>query len=130
MSRRHRGQENLHRVDLIVESESEIEELKYSLVSSLESETDAIAARSVVSLDAIAARGVVGLGVRFWESRGQDLIHSRSVPSSPSKVKNPLEFEEFFPQCSVSCTVVWGAKGLRGVKGQFLIFFLTNSIII
>ena len=61
--RKRRGQENLHRVDLTVESCEEIEELKDSLTSSLESETDAIAARSVVSLEAIAARGVVGSGV-------------------------------------------------------------------
>ena len=65
MSRRCRGQRNLHWVDLTVESRGEIEELKDSLTSSLESETDAVAARSVVSLDAIAACGVVGSGVRF-----------------------------------------------------------------
>ena len=49
MSRRHRGQRNLNRVDLTVESREEIEELKNSLTSFLESETNAIAARSVVS---------------------------------------------------------------------------------
>ena len=63
MPRKRRGQKNLHRVDLTVESESEIEELKDSLTSSLESETDAIAALRVVSLYSIATRGVVGLGV-------------------------------------------------------------------
>ena len=55
MARKCRGQKILYRVDLTVESESEIEELKETLMSSLESETDAIVARSVVSLDAIAA---------------------------------------------------------------------------
>ena len=110
MPRRRRGQGNLNRVDLTVESREEIEELKDSLTSSLESETDAIAARSVVSLDAIAARGVVGLGVRFWESQGQDPIHSRSAPSSPSKVKNPLEFEKFLPRRSASCSQLCNSK--------------------
>ena len=49
MTRSGYGQGNLHRVDLTVESREEIEELKDSLTLSLESETDAIAARSVVS---------------------------------------------------------------------------------
>ena len=48
MPRRRRGQSNLNRVDLTVESREAIEELKDSLTSSLESETDAIAACSVV----------------------------------------------------------------------------------
>ena len=104
MSRRRRGQRNLHRVDLTVESREEIEELKDSLTSSLESETDAIAARSVVSLDAIAACGVVGLGVRFWESQGLNPIQSRGAHSSPSKVKNPLKFENISPRRTASCS--------------------------
>ena len=102
MPRKHHGQKNLHRVDLTVESKSEIEELKDSLTSSLESETDAIATRNIVSFDAIATCGVVGSGVQFWESLGLSLVHSRSAPSSPSKVKNPLEFEKFPPRRYVS----------------------------
>ena len=63
MARKCRGQKILYRVDLTVESESEIEELKETLMSSLESETDAIVALCIASFDAIAVRGVVGLGV-------------------------------------------------------------------
>ena len=100
----------MHRVDLTVESESEIVELKGPLVSSLESETEALAARSVVNLDAIAAHGVVGSGIQFWESLGLNLVHSRSAPSSPSKVMNPLEFEKFFPRRSASCSQLCNSK--------------------
>ena len=118
MPRKRRGQDNLNRVDLTVESREEIEELKDTLTSSLESETDAIAARSVLSLEALAARGAVGLGVRFWELQGLELTHSRSVPSSPRRVKNPLEFEKFLPRRYVSCNQLYNLETNMALKDE------------